>query len=150
MCTKYGTSYMVSSRRRKKKEVIHMKEFEKIIGYEGIKKELIKISDVLKNNEAYKKLGVTAPRGLMLHGEPGVGKTLMASALIEASGRKAIICRKDKPNGDFVKALPDDLSARRAGGGAAALCPGARALPPPPRRPRREAAGLLASVRSLV
>ncbi|MBO4868386.1 MAG: AAA family ATPase [Clostridia bacterium] len=29
----------------------------------------------------------------------------MASALMEASGRKAIICRKDKPNGDFVKAL---------------------------------------------
>ena len=82
-----------------------MKEFENIIGYEGIKKELIKISDVLKNNEAYKKLGVTAPRGLVLYGEPGVGKTLMASSLIEASGRKAIICRKDKPNGDFVKAL---------------------------------------------
>ena len=82
-----------------------MKEFETIIGYDAIKKELIQISDVLKNNEAYKKLGVTAPRGLMLYGEPGVGKTLMAETLMEASGRKAFVCRKDKPNGDFVKAI---------------------------------------------
>ena len=82
-----------------------MKEFEKIIGYEAIKKELIQISDVLTNNETYKMLGVSSPRGLLLHGKPGVGKTLMASAVIAASGRKAFICRKDKPNSDFVKAI---------------------------------------------
>ena len=82
-----------------------MKAFDRIIGYEAIKKELIRISDVLANNEAYKKLGVTAPRGLLLHGEPGVGKTLMPSAVIDASGRKAFICRKDKPDGDFVNAI---------------------------------------------
>ena len=82
-----------------------MKAFEKIIGYESIKKELAQISDVLANNEVYQKLGVSSPRGLLLHGVPGVGKTLMASAVIHASGRKAFICRKDKPNGDFVKAI---------------------------------------------
>lgn len=82
-----------------------MKEFKNIIGYEGVKKELAQISDVLANNETYKKLGVSSPRGLLLHGDPGVGKTLMASAVIAASGRQAFICRKDKPNGDFVNAI---------------------------------------------
>ncbi|MCR5636370.1 MAG: AAA family ATPase [Clostridiales bacterium] len=91
-----------------------MKEFEKVIGYNAIKQELIRISDVLKNNDAYKKLCVNAPRGLLLHGEPGVGKTLMASCIIAASGRKAFICRKDKPNGDFVNAIKKTFSDAKA------------------------------------
>lgn len=78
-----------------------MKEFEKIIGYEAIKKELMRISDVLANNEAYKKLGASSPRGLLLHGDPGVGKTLMACCLIRAAGRKYFVCRKNQPNGNF-------------------------------------------------
>ena len=82
-----------------------MNHFDAIIGYDAIKQELIQISDVLKSGEPYEKLGVTPPRGLLLHGEPGVGKTLMASAVIAESGRKTFTCRKDKPNGDFVKAI---------------------------------------------
>lgn len=82
-----------------------MKEFNAIIGYTAVKRELEQIADVLKNAEPYEKLGVTTPRGLMLHGEPGVGKTLMAKALIKASGRKCFVCRKDQPNGDFIKAI---------------------------------------------
>ena len=80
-----------------------MRKFDMIIGYSAVKKELKQIADTLKNREYYEKLGVSAPRGLLLYGEPGVGKSLMAAAIIEASGRKAFICRKDQPNGDFVK-----------------------------------------------
>ena len=79
-----------------------MKEFDKIIGYKNIKIELERICDIMRNPEKYAKLGVTTPRGLLLHGEPGVGKTLMCSCFIEASGRKVFICRKDKSNGSFV------------------------------------------------
>lgn len=82
-----------------------MSKFDMIIGYAAVKKELRQIADTLKNREAYEKLGVSAPRGLLLHGEPGVGKSLMASAIIEESGRKAFVCRKDQPNGDFVKVI---------------------------------------------
>ena len=93
-----------------------MKAIDKIIGYAGIKGELMQISDTLKNNEVYKKLGVSAPRGLLLFGAPGVGKSLMASAVIEESGRKTFTCRKDKPNGDFVKHIKDtfDKAAENA------------------------------------
>ena len=82
-----------------------MSAFDKIIGYSSVKKELEQISDTLKNREAYDRLGVCAPRGLLLYGEPGVGKSLMANAVIEASGRKVFCCRKDSPNGDFVKKI---------------------------------------------
>lgn len=79
--------------------------FDKIIGYDAVKKELMKISDTLKNREAYDRLGIKAPRGLLLYGEPGVGKSLMASAIIEESCRKTFTCRKDKPNGDFINEI---------------------------------------------
>lgn len=82
-----------------------MNNFDKIIGYSSIKKELKQIADTLKNREIYAKLGVSSPRGLLLYGEPGVGKSLMAKVVIEESGRKAFICRKDQPNGDFVKEI---------------------------------------------
>ena len=79
-----------------------MDSFNKVIGYKSIKIELERICDIMRDPEKYKKLGVSTPHGLMLHGEPGIGKTLMATCFIEASGRKAFVCRKDKPNGKFV------------------------------------------------
>ena len=82
-----------------------MSKFDKIIGYSAVKKELQQIADTLKNREVYAKLGVSSPRGLLLYGEPGVGKSLMADALIKESGRTAFVCRKDKPNGDFVNEI---------------------------------------------
>ena len=85
--------------------MVFMKAFDKIIGYASLKQELMQISDTLKNRECYDKLGVCAPRGLLLYGEPGVGKSLMASAVIEESGRPVFRCRKDEPNGDFVKKI---------------------------------------------
>lgn len=84
-----------------------MSHFDEIIGYSAIKKELSMIADILENSELYKKLGIRTPRGLLLHGEPGLGKSLMASCLIEESGRTAITCRKDKPDGSFVKHIKE-------------------------------------------
>lgn len=79
-----------------------MKEFEKIIGYEDIKEELELICDVVKNYDRYEKLGVSFPGGVLLEGNPGVGKTLLAKCFIEATGLKSFVCRKNKPNGAFV------------------------------------------------
>lgn len=82
-----------------------MNEFDKIIGYCDVKAELERICDIMINHDKYAKLGVTTPRGLLMHGVPGVGKTTMAKCLIEASKRPVFICRKDKPDGDFIKEI---------------------------------------------
>ncbi len=82
-----------------------MSAFDKVIGYGSIKRELVQIADTLKNREVYEALGVSSPRGLLLHGEPGVGKSLMAQCLIEESGIEAFVCRKSEPNGEFVNTI---------------------------------------------
>lgn len=79
-----------------------MKKFSEIIGYESEKIELMRLCDVIKNKEKYAKLGVEMPKALLIHGEPGLGKTLMATTLIEESGRQCFSCKKDRSDGDFV------------------------------------------------
>ena len=76
--------------------------FENVIGYEYVKKELSMILEVMKSEEKYKNLGAKIPKNVLLHGVPGVGKTLFANEFIKASRRKSYIIRKDKSNGDFV------------------------------------------------
>ena len=53
-----------------------MTAFDKIIGYDSIKNKLIKICDMLKNKECYIALGAKPISGVLLYGEPGLGKTL--------------------------------------------------------------------------
>ncbi len=85
-----------------------IKEFDKIIGYEPVKKELEIICDTLRNGDKYKQLGVKTPKGLLLHGAPGLGKTLIANCILEASGRNVYICRKEKMD-DLFKHRMDKI-----------------------------------------
>ena len=55
--------------------------FEEIVGYEDIKKELRIISDMLNNDDVYKKIGASINEGLILSGKPGTGKTTMANCI---------------------------------------------------------------------
>lgn len=82
-----------------------MIKFDDIIGYEKEKRELKMLCDVLKNPSKYKKLNVETPRALMIFGEPGLGKSLMAQALIEESGLPVFSCKKDRADGEFVNAI---------------------------------------------
>ncbi len=81
------------------------KAFNSIIGYAEVKDELTMVLDQLNHPEKYRVLGVTESHGLLLHGEPGVGKSTFAMDFLNACGRNAFICRKDKTNGDFVEQI---------------------------------------------
>ena len=93
------------------REVTIMSAFDKIIGYTNIVKELVRIADVLRDPAPYTRLGARAPRGLLLHGVPGVGKSLMAECLIEESGRKVFICRKTQSDGAFIDTIRETFAA---------------------------------------
>ena len=88
--------------------------FDTIIGYSSIKEELKEIADILKNDAPYKKLGCYTPKGLLLHGDPGVGKTLMATALINESGRKVFSCQKDCSKDNFIGAIKSTFEQAKA------------------------------------
>lgn len=52
-----------------------------IAGYAEEKAEAVKIINLFKNYDSLKELGVSIPKGLILSGMPGVGKTLMAKVI---------------------------------------------------------------------
>lgn len=55
--------------------------FNDVAGIDSEKQELMEIVDFLKNKEKFQALGARVPRGILLSGEPGTGKTLLARAI---------------------------------------------------------------------
>ncbi len=55
--------------------------FDDVAGGEEAKRELLEIVAFLKNPTKFEKLGVKVPKGVLLYGAPGTGKTLMARAV---------------------------------------------------------------------
>ncbi|WP_100974122.1 ATP-dependent metallopeptidase FtsH/Yme1/Tma family protein [Helicobacter pylori] len=55
--------------------------FEDIAGVDEVKEELLEVIDYLKNPKKYQDLGIFLPKGVLLIGPPGVGKTMIAKAL---------------------------------------------------------------------
>ncbi len=60
--------------------------FADVAGIDSEKQELAEIVDFLKNKDKYKSLGARVPRGVLLSGQPGTGKTLLARAIAGEAG----------------------------------------------------------------
>ncbi len=55
--------------------------FSDVAGNEEAKASLMEMVDFIKNPEIYNNYGARLPRGVLLYGEPGTGKTLLAKAM---------------------------------------------------------------------
>ena len=60
--------------------------FDDIAGLDEEKNELIEIVDFLKKPKEYLDMGAKIPRGILLYGKPGTGKTLIAKAIAGEAG----------------------------------------------------------------
>jgi cell division protease FtsH len=54
--------------------------FEDVAGIDEVEAEISEVVDFLKDPEKYRRLGARAPKGVLLAGAPGTGKTLLARA----------------------------------------------------------------------
>ena len=67
-------------------------------------KEVVELP--LKNPELFKKVGITPPKGILLHGPPGTGKTLLAKAVANST------------NSTFIEIVGSELVQKFIGEGA--------------------------------
>ena len=61
-------------------------KWDDIAGAEGTKDELREVVEFLSDPQRFKALGARVPKGILLHGPPGTGKTMLAKAVAHESG----------------------------------------------------------------
>ena len=55
--------------------------FSDVVGMDSLKRDMAQVMEILKDPEGYAARGIRAPKGILLEGAPGNGKTLFAKAL---------------------------------------------------------------------
>jgi len=56
-------------------------KFDDVVGMDKLKRDMVQMMEIMKNPAAFAKKGIRMPKGILLEGEPGNGKTLFAKAL---------------------------------------------------------------------
>jgi len=61
-------------------------KFDDVAGIDDVKEELVEVVDFLKSPKRYRKIGARVPKGVLLVGSPGTGKTLLGKAVAGEAG----------------------------------------------------------------
>jgi len=56
-------------------------KFDDVVGMDSLKRDMSQVMEIMKNPGAYAKKGIRMPKGILLEGAPGNGKTMFAKAL---------------------------------------------------------------------
>ena len=74
------------------------KPLGKVIGHEAQKKELLSVLDWFKHSKELKEKGVSIPKGVLLFGEPGNGKSLLIKEIIRYSEAPVFVFQGEQMN----------------------------------------------------
>jgi ATP-dependent Zn protease len=85
-----------------------MISFDDIEGIDNAKYEVMELVDTLCNPTKYEIMGARAPKGLLLEGPPGTGKTMLARATAATAGVPLLYCS----GSDFVEMFVGRGAAR--------------------------------------
>ena len=80
------TGGMMASKKKYTEGEIPNVKFKDVAGIDETREELIDIVNFLKDNAQYHQMGARMPRGVLLVGDPGTGKTLLAKAIAGEAG----------------------------------------------------------------
>lgn len=75
--------------------------FDDVVGMDELKKDLMKIVDIVKEPNKYREKGIRPPKGIILEGPPGNGKTLIARAIASEANMNFIATK----GADFQSAM---------------------------------------------
>ena len=98
-----------------------MSTFDKIIGYETIKEELMQICDMFQNREKYEDIGAKPINGILIYGNAGVGKTILAECFAEECGVNSYLVDKSYDFYKFAESFSDFFEEVRANAPAVVL-----------------------------
>ena len=97
-----------------KNETTNDKPLSKVVGHESQKEELLLMLQWFKNYDELKKRNVSIPKGILLYGAPGNGKSLLMKEAIKYAGLPTFIFKGDADN--ICKGLADTFKKAKETG----------------------------------
>lgn len=82
--------------------------FEDVAGIDKVKSDIIEVIKMMRGDKKYETMGAKCPRGILLEGPPGTGKTYLAKAMAGEGGMPFYSCN----GAEFVEMFSGVAAAR--------------------------------------